>query len=114
MHSWAAPIYLLMNRNKIKRLCILAVLLLLVSLTILRFNKTADIQIEDGYYIWSLSAMHSLIQEEQNRHSIILHRSNISMYIEWWMHNIGYYMTKPLCFIDCVERIHLRCKDVDL
>ena len=44
----------------------------------------------------------------------ILNRSYCSMYLEWWLHNIGYYMTKPFCFVDVVKKINLRFKDVDV
>ena len=41
----------------------------------------------------------------------VLHRSYLSMYIEWWLHNIGYYLTRNIAIFDV---INLRCKDVDL
>ena len=44
----------------------------------------------------------------------LFQRSIKSMYIEWWLHNIGYYLTKPLCKFDYFKKINLRCKDVDL
>lgn len=44
----------------------------------------------------------------------ILRRSYLSMYIEWWLHNIGYYLTKSFCFIEYFNKINIRCKDVDL
>lgn len=79
-----------------------------------------NIQIIDSYRIWKTSAMKNFIQfscgvkyrslypEE------LLNRSYQSMYIEWWLHNIGYYLTKPLCGIDPIRKINLRCKDVDI
>jgi hypothetical protein len=38
-------------------------------------------------------------------------RSYTSMYIEWYLHNIGYYITLPFPWWD---NINARCKDVDL
>ena len=45
---------------------------------------------------------------------LILNRAYRSMYVEWWLHNIGYYLTKPFCSIEFFKKINLRCKDVDL
>lgn len=44
----------------------------------------------------------------------LLNRTFLDMYIEWILHNLGYYVTKPLTSIDCFKSINLRCKDVDL
>lgn len=44
----------------------------------------------------------------------MLNRSFRSMYIEWWLHNIGYYVTKPFCFNKSINTINIRCRDVDL
>jgi hypothetical protein len=45
---------------------------------------------------------------------IQLNRNYLSMYLEWWGHNICYYITKPFCFINFVNELNLRFKDVDL
>lgn len=44
----------------------------------------------------------------------ILNRSLPSLYIEWWLHNLGYYLTKPLCAIPYFKALNKRFKDVDL
>ena len=44
----------------------------------------------------------------------LLNRTYFDMYIEWILHNIGYYVTKPLCSFKYFKSINLRCKDVDL
>ena len=36
------------------------------------------------------------------------------MYIEWWLHNIGYYLTLPFNKNEKLLAINHRCKDVDL
>ena len=36
------------------------------------------------------------------------------MYVEWWLHNVGYYATKPLCNNKKIAKINKRFKDVDL
>ena len=43
-----------------------------------------------------------------------LNRSYLSMYIEWWLHNIGYYITKPLADISKIKELNERFKHVDL
>jgi hypothetical protein len=43
-----------------------------------------------------------------------LGRTHKDMYVEWWLHNIGYYVTLPFCGIKSVEKINIRCRDVDL
>ena len=57
--------------------------------------------------------MKKLIQEKciNQNPTELLNRTYFSMYVEWWLHNIGYYITKPFSFL---EEINLRCKDVDL
>ena len=64
-----------------------------------------NIHINDSYNIWSTSDMRSILDDECFNQlgscspEVILNRSYHSMYIEWWLHNIGYYGTKPFCFI---------------
>ena len=76
-----------------------------------------SIQIKDSYKIWRPFAMRWLIVEEcfkkydNPKATMVLNRSYVSMYIEWWLHNIGYYLTRGLAIFDV---INLRCKDVDL
>ena len=84
--------------------------------TIIRNN----IHIEDSYNIWDTKDMRIILEEECHTRfgfyapEIILNRSYYSMYVEWWLHNILYYITKPFCSIDFIKKINLRCKDVDL
>lgn len=79
-----------------------------------------NLHIEDSYNFWKPSDMHYIIKGKcfDKLHSyfpeVILNRTYFSMYIEWWLHNIGYYITKPFCFIKYANRINLRCKDIDL
>ncbi len=78
------------------------------------------INISDSYSIWSHRIMKALIQEraiykyKSSDATSLLNRSYNSMYIEWWIHNIGYYVTRPFCFDENISKINLRCKDVDL
>ena len=78
------------------------------------------IHVEDSYNMWSIKKMKRTINlecyksfETYNPESA-LNRDYWTMYIEWWLHNIGYYMTKPLCFIDSIKKINIRFKDVDI
>lgn len=79
-----------------------------------------NLHIENSYNIWNKSKMHSIINEKclanynSNNPEATLNRTYRSMYIEWWLHNIGYYITKPLCFINSFKKINLRCRDVDI
>ena len=76
-----------------------------------------SIQIKDSYKTWRPSKMKHDIEiacwAKYCCHlaNEVLHRSYESMYIEWWLHNIGYYLTRNLAVFDT---INLRCKDVDL
>ena len=79
-----------------------------------------NIHIENSYNVWSADDMQYIILHECYwQHGswlpeIQLNRNYFSMCVEWWLHNIGYYITKPLCFIEFFKNINLRCKDVDL
>ena len=79
-----------------------------------------NIHINDSYKIWSPSKMQLIINEECFKQfdsclpEIELRRSYAILYVEWWLHNIGYYVTKPFCSIEAIRLINLRCKDVDL
>ena len=80
-------------------------------------TEKKSIQIKDSYRIWQPSAMKNFIQFSVylNYHSLdpeeLLNRSYQSMYIEWWLHNLGYYLTRNIAIFDV---INMRCKDVDL
>lgn len=44
----------------------------------------------------------------------VLNRTYRGMYIEWYLHNIGYYLTLPLIKNELIKKLNLRFKDVDL
>ena len=79
-----------------------------------------NLHIENSYNIWGIYVMKEIIKNaclqkyDSNSPQTILQRTYSSMYIEWWLHNIGYYITKPFCFIEHINKINLRCKDVDI
>lgn len=76
-----------------------------------------NIHIKNSYKIWDTKTMNDMICKEwayNDEPSIGFNRSMRSMYIEWWLHNIGYYLTLPFCEYDFIRRLNLRFKDVDL
>lgn len=79
-----------------------------------------NIHINNSYNIWSFRTMkkkisQAVIKQYGSRNpEVILQRSFASMYIEWLLHNIGYYVTKPFCSMKFFRDINFRCKDVDL
>ena len=67
----------------------------------------------DSYKVWSPIKMLNMMQEECGYKTIsdTLNRSILGLWIEWWLHNIGYYITKPF---PKLKSYNLRFKDVDL
>ena len=80
-------------------------------------REKKSIQIKDSYKIWDKVEMEFAIRCAcWDKYGTVyadefLHRSWAGMYIEWWLHNIGYYLTRNIALFDV---INLRCKDVDL
>ena len=117
-----------MINKKYLLICVACILLFLVIWNFIDFliliaypnEGVRCISISDSYSIWFPRTMKRLIQEQSitkyNAADVIelLNRSYNSIYIEWWLHNIGYYITKPFCFNKKIYEINLRCKDVDL
>ena len=83
-------------------------------------NTMKVIQIKNSYCVWNTLKMTQKINRkcflkyDDLFPEKLLNRSYRSMFIEWWLHNIGYYLTKPFCSIEFFKKINLRCKDVDL
>ena len=75
-----------------------------------------SIQIKDSYKIWSPAEMKiAIVLACAGKYGInpkqALRRSFVDMYCEWWLHNIGYYLTRNIALF---QSINERCKDVDL
>lgn len=66
-----------------------------------------NIHIENSYKIWSYKQMKSII-DSYIHHPREINRTYIGLYIEWWIHNICYYLTLPFA------QMNKRSKDVDL
>ena len=79
-----------------------------------------NLHIPYSYNIWSINKMKTEIEKtlEKNYKSkdtkTVLNRSMPTMYVEWWLHNILYYLTKPFTEVPYLQKINLRCRDVDL
>lgn len=83
-------------------------------------NDFKYLHIKDSYSVWLPRQMRFKAIKECMRVyrteyvEYVLNRSWRSIYIEWWLHNIGYYLTKPFCKYEWAKRLNKRFKDVDL
>ena len=88
--------------------------------TISEVGNMKSIQIKNSYHIWSprlqklFADTETAIDYGQLPAAKCLNRSWASIHIEWWLHNIGYYVTLPFMRFEKIQKINLRCKDVDL
>ena len=78
-----------------------------------------SIYIEDSYKIWNQDNMWYAINDFCKANDIhdpqfYLNRSYTSMFIEWYVHNIGYYLTFPFVKIKKVKEINERFKHIKL
>ena len=79
-----------------------------------------NLHIENSYNKWLPSTMRSIMtaaameKYQTNDYVALLNRSERSLVIEWWLHNIGYFLTLPFTQNEKVKRINERCKDVAL
>ena len=79
-----------------------------------------NIHIQNSYNTWSTTAMYAkiLIESWQQYNDVkadrVLKRSIVGMYIEWYLHNIGYYLTLPFIKNDTIKALNERFKHVDL
>ena len=44
----------------------------------------------------------------------LMNDDSILLIIEWWIHNVGYYITLPFIHIEQVRKLNERFKHVDL
>jgi hypothetical protein len=82
-----------------------------------------NLHIVDSYKVWKIYLMKvNILSTACKAYDLfttaelenLFNRSIKSMYIEWWLHNIGYYLTLPLCHIPYFKALNNRFKDVDL
>ena len=79
-----------------------------------------NIHIEDSYNIWRAGRMKAeinqacLVKYDSRQATKVLNRSYKSMYIEWWLHNIAYWITLPFINIPTIAFYNERARSVDL
>lgn len=79
-----------------------------------------NIRIENSYNTWGMDNMFAKITDTCKEAygsylaDKLLNRSYYGMYVEWWLHNIGYFMTLPFLKHDYIKRLNERFKHVDL
>lgn len=70
------------------------------------------IQIKDSYNIWKPSAMVKAIADMVP--NCTKSPKAAFLIVEWWLHNIGYWVTLPFVSLAKIRSINVRCKHVDL
>lgn len=79
-----------------------------------------SIQIKNSYKIWRPKTMKKLIlQATKEKYDIsfpcaLLNRTYLNMYIEWYLHNIGFWFTYPFTEYDWIAKLNRRFQHVDL
>ena len=79
-----------------------------------------NIHIDNSYNTWNKAKMKDVIDSKMKDANLTndpkkeLNRSYNSMYVEWALHNIGYYVTAPFTKNEKIKTINERCKHVDL
>lgn len=79
-----------------------------------------NIHIENSYTVWNYDKMLDIIFDKVLEEydscdpSIILNRGFIGMCIEWYLHNIGYYLTLPFIKFRRIHKLNIRFKHLDL
>lgn len=72
------------------------------------------IHVDNSYCIWSISKMRQIINNHTINPKEDIGRTYPGMYVEWYLHNIGYYVTLPFISNPKVAAINTRLKHVDL
>lgn len=70
-----------------------------------------EIYIKNSYRIWSWKMMKSILMDYTQDPRSDLGRSFSGMIVEWYLHNIGYYLTLPF---PKLQKINERFKHVNL
>ena len=78
-----------------------------------------NIHINNSYNIWSTNRMYEILVEKLPDDETCfpddyLNRSLKGIYIEWYLHNIGYWITLPFIKNETIKQINYRCQHVDL
>ena len=83
------------------------------------FSSAKNIHIDNSYNVWSTKKMYSLMLNAIEGEAILpeyyLNRSLKGMIIEWYLHNIGFWLTLPFITESSkLAKINYRCRHVDL
>lgn len=78
-----------------------------------------NIHIPESYDIWQPRLMKQFIRFYTALYTMAsvvdyLNRPMWTLIVEWWLHNIGYYITKPFCKLEWCRKLNERFRDVDL
>ena len=79
-----------------------------------------SIRIKDSYNTWNTDLMYAKISIQCYElydtiyADVALNRSYLGMYIEWYLHNIGYWITLPFIKNEKIKTLNERFKHVDL
>jgi len=79
-----------------------------------------SIHIENSYRIWDKQKMHYMIYAEFNQKyneidvQFSMNRSYNGMFVEWYLYNIGYWLTLPFIKNEKIKALNERFKHVDL
>ncbi len=70
---------------------------------------------DNSYKIWSIKKMKAMILQHTQNPKEDMNRTFPGMYIEWWLHNLGYYITLPFTKLSKkIKWYNTRLRDVDL
>ncbi len=72
------------------------------------------IQIRDSYGVWHPKIMHMMVRElaaSKGYSKVIFKNSHV---IEWWLHNVGFYLTLPFIKNPKIKALNNRFRHVDL
>jgi hypothetical protein len=73
-------------------------------------SKKKPIQLQNSYVVWRPSTM-----EKALVYLLGMKPLNFkALVIEWWLHNIAYYLTLPFIFVPFMKKLNERAKHVDL
>lgn len=72
------------------------------------------IQIKYGYRIWRPATMRKIIKIQAFHKGIYDVVVTDALLIEWWLHNIGYFVTLPFIKKPKIKALNERFKHVDL
>ena len=79
-----------------------------------------NLHIHDSYDVWTISRMRLIIyfgcalEGWEYPPAKALNRSMRGMYIEWYLHNIGYWLTLPFIKNNTIKKLNERFKHLDL